>query len=178
MHPRNIRPAVFLAAAAWACASAPQTPPAPVPAGSADSRTAEVLAEAKRWTGTLNPTQGRTGAAVTTTRQRAYGTVELRVTPNRPTVSNVQLTVSVPVEPGLTNLGWAIHPGNCGSGTPPVIAPGAFPTIVLGVNGRGTVNDDIAFTVPDFGNYHVNVFRGSGNQLSDVITCGNLQRRS
>lgn len=175
MHPQDIR-TVFLAAAALACASAPQTPPAP--AGSADSRIAEVLAEAKRWTGTLNPTQGRTGAAVTTTRQKAYGTVELRVTPNRPTVSNVQLSVSVPVEPGLTNLGWAIHPGNCGSGNPPVMAPGAFPTIVLSANGRGTVNDDIAFTVPDFGSYHVNVFRGNGTQLNDVITCGNLRRQS
>jgi hypothetical protein len=176
MHPRDLRTAVFLSAAAWACASAPKPPPAPT--GSADSRIAEVLAEARRWTGTLNPTQGRTGAAVTTTRQKAYGTVELRVTPNRPTVSHVVLNVSVPVEPGLTNLGWAIHQGNCGSGNPPVMAPGAFPTIVLSVNGRGAVDDDIAFTVPDFGNYHVNVFRGNGNQLSDVITCGNLRRQS
>lgn len=175
MHPRDIHTAVLLAAAAWACASAPQTTPAPA---SADTRTIEVLTAAKRWTGTLNPTQGRTGAAVTTTRQKAYGTVELTVTPNRPTVSHVVLNVSVPVEPGLTNLGWAIHPGNCGSGNPPVLAPGAFPTMILGVNGRGSVDDDIAFTVPDFGNYHVNVFRGNGNQLNDVITCGNLRKQS
>jgi hypothetical protein len=93
-------------------------------------------------------------------------------------MTHVRLTVSVPVEPGLTNLGWAIHPGECGSGDPPVMAPGTFPTIVLSANGRGTVDDDIAFELPQSGSYHVNVFRGTGTQLSDVITCAGLRRQS
>lgn len=166
--------AASLAAAASACASAPAVDPNPSLDG---DRTAEVLAAARRWTGTLNPTQGRTGAAVTTTRQRAYGTVELTVAPNRQTNTHVRLTVSVPVEPGLNNLGWAVHPGNCGSGNPPVIAPGMFPTMVLSANGRGTIDDDVPFQLPDTGNYHVNVFRGGGSQLNDVITCGELRRQ-
>jgi hypothetical protein len=166
--------AAFLAAAASACASAPAVNPNP----SLDrDRTAEVLAAARRWTGTLNPTQGRTGAAVTTTRQRAYGTVELTVAPNRQTNTHVRLTVSVPAEPGLNNLGWAVHPGTCGSGNPPVIAPGMFPTMVLSANGRGTIDDDVPFQLPESGNYHVNVFRGGGTQLNDVITCAELRKQ-
>lgn len=166
---------LLVALASLACASAP---PNPAPAPSADQRVAEVLAAANRWTGTLNPTQGRTATAVTTTRQRAYGTVELRVAPNRPTNTHVVLNVSVPMEPGLTNLGWAIHEGNCGSGNPPVMSPGSFPTIIVSTNGRGSVDDDIAFKLPEYGSYHLNVFRGNGTQLTDVITCANLRRQS
>lgn len=167
--------AASLAAAVAACASAPAVNPTPTSDG---DRAAALIASANRWTGTLNPTQGRTGAAVTTTRQKAYGTVELTVARNRQTLTHVRLTVSVPVEPGLNNLGWAIHPGNCGSGNPPVVAPGMFPVMVLSVNGRGTVDDDIPFTLPESGSYHLNVFRGSGTQLSDVITCADLRRQT
>lgn len=166
--------AVSLLAAAAACASAPALNPNPT---SDDDRAAAIIAGARRWTGTLNPTQGRTGAAVTTTRQRAYGTVELTVAPNRQTNTHVRLTVSVPAEPGLNNLGWGVHPGNCGSGNPPVIAPGMFPAMVLSANGRGTIDDDVPFQLPETGNYHVNVFRGGGSQLNDVITCADLRRQ-
>lgn len=175
MHLQNVFAAVVAAAVLAGCAT---TPPVSQPASSDAARTAAVLAASNRWTGTLNPTQGRTGAAVTTARQKAFGTVELTVAPNRPTMTHARLTVSVPVEPGLTNLGWAIHQGGCGSGNPPVMSPGAFPMMVLSVNGRGSIDDDIPFTLPESGNYHLNVFRGNGTQLSDVITCGNLRRDS
>ncbi len=172
---RHIFTFALVSAAASACATAPAVNRAPQ---SDDDRVAVLLAASNRWTGNLNPTQGRTGAAVTTTRQKAYGTVELTVSPNRPTLTHVRLNVSVPVEPGLNNLGWAIHQGNCGSGNPPVMSPGTFPMIVLSVNGQGSVDDDIPFTLPESGAYHLNVFRGSGTQLNDVITCANLRRQS
>lgn len=166
--------AASLAGSLAACASAStvnSTPP------SDSDRAAAVLAATNRWTGTLNPTQGRTAVVVTTTRQKAFGTVELTVTPNRPTLTHVRLTVSVPIEPGLNNLGWGIHPGNCGSGNPPVLAPGMFPAMVLSTNGRASVDDDIPFQLPEVGNYHLNVFRGGGTQLNDVITCADLRRQ-
>lgn len=175
MHLSRLLTAALFSVAVSACASTPAVTPDP---NSDEARTQAVLAAAMRWTGTFNPKQSFTGNAVTTTRQKAFGSVELTVSPNRPTVSHVRLQVSVPVEPGLTNLGWAIHQGSCGSGTPPMMSPGAFPTIVLSANGRGAVDDDIAFTVPVSGSYHVNVFRGNGTQLSDVITCANLRRHS
>ena len=110
-------------------------------------------------------------------RQKATGTVELTVLPNRPTFTHVRLSVTVPNEPGLNNLGWAIHPGNCGSGTPPVIAPGMFPMMVVSANGGASLDDNIPFQLPEMGNYHLNVFRGGGTQLSDVITCADLRRQ-
>jgi len=165
---------VLISAAVGACASAPSVTPDP---NSDAGRTQAIVAGANRWTGALNPTQSFTGNVVTTTRQKAYGTVELTVARDRPTMTHVRLTVTVPVEPGLTNLGWGIHPGECGSGDPPVMAPGMFPTIVLSANGRGTVDDNIPFTLPESGNYHLNVFRGNGTQLSDVITCASLRRQ-
>ena len=171
---RLLTPALFSVAVS-ACATTPAVTPDP---NSDAARTEAVLAAAMRWTGSFNPKQSYTGNAVTTTRQKAFGSVELTVSPNRPTVSHVRLQVSVPAEPGLTNLGWAIHPGACGSGTPPMMSPGTFPTIVLSANGRGAVDDDVAFTVPVSGSYHVNVFRGNGTQLSDVITCANLRRNA
>lgn len=173
MHPSRLLAAALCCAAAVACATTPSARPEP---GSDAARTEAVLNAANRWTGTFNPTQGFAANAVTTTRQKAFGNIELTVSPNRPTVSHVRLTVSVPVEPGLTNLGWAIHPGSCGSGAPAMMAAGTFPTIVLSANGRGSVDDDISFTVPLTGSYHVNVFRGNGTQLTDVITCANLRR--
>jgi hypothetical protein len=175
MHRREIGRALLIASAAWGCASAPSNPQPAAASSTAEDRTASVLAAANRWTGTLNPTQGHSGQAVTSTRQKAYGTVELTVAPNRPTLSHLKLDVAVPMEPGLTNLTWGIHPGNCASGNPPLVPPG---DITLSVNGRGTVDSDVAFALPQSGNYHINVFRGNGTQLSDVITCANLRRQS
>jgi hypothetical protein len=175
MHLSRLFTPALISFVVCACATAPAVTPEP---NSDAARTQAILAGAKRWTGSLNPTQSYAAAAVTTTRQKAYGSVELTVSPNRPTVTHVRLTVSVPVEPGLTNLGWAIHPGSCGSGAPPMMAAGTFPTIVLSSNGRGSVDDDIGFTVPESGSYHVNVFRGAGTQLTDVITCATLRRES
>lgn len=170
---RMIAAALLLAGGA-ACATAPAVNPPP---NSDAARTAAIIESSQRWTASLNPTQGNSGVAVTTTRQKAFGTVELTVSPNRPSVSHVRLTVSVPMEPGLNSLGWGIHEGSCGSGTPLIMSAGTFPVIILSPNGRGTVDDDIPLTLPQTGSYHVNVFRGSGNQLTDVITCGEIRRQ-
>jgi hypothetical protein len=166
--------AAALTGALVACASAPAAKPDPT---SDSGRTDALLALTNRWTGTLNPTQGRTAAVAATTRQKAFGTVELTVLPNRPTFTHVRLSVTVPIEPGLNNLGWGIHPGNCGSGTPPVIAPGMFPMMVVSTNGGASLDDNIPFQLPESGNYHLNVFRGGGTQLNDVITCADLRRQ-
>jgi len=173
MHILRFGSASLVAAALSGCAAAPAATPDP---GSQPVPSQTVGVAVSRWTGVFNPKQGYTGTVVTTTRQKAYGNVELLISPDRPNVTRVRLSVSVPVEPGLTNLGWAVHPGGCGSGAPPLMAPGTFPSMVLGSNGRAALDDDIGFTLPGTGSYHVNVFRGAGMQLSDVITCASLRR--
>jgi hypothetical protein len=113
---------------------------------------------------------------VASQRQNAYGSVELTVSPSSPTLSRVTLKVSVPNEPGLDIAGWALSEGRCGSGNPPVLSPSVFPPIQLNASGQGTVDAKIPFIIPDNGAYHVNVFRRSGTQLTDMLTCGELRR--
>ena len=172
---RHLLTAAIASTAVFACAT---TTPVNSSSEPRSEQTTDALGATNRWTGRLNPTQSYRGAAVATERQMAYGNVELYVSPNHPNLTHVRLTVSVPLEPGLDNLGWAIHPGNCGSGNPPVMAPGVFPIMVLSANGRGSIDSDIPFVLPESGSYHVNVFRGGGTQLTDVITCADLRKKS
>jgi hypothetical protein len=170
----------FLAAsvastALTSCASAP--PVASAPQSVSDQR-ATLVPTVKIWTGTLNPTQSYQAAAIASKRQNGYGRVELSVSPNTPTLTHVILSVSIPPEPNMDLVGWGLSPGRCGSGTPLVLSPSQFPAIQLGPNGQGQIDANIPFIIPDNGNYHVDVFRGSGTQLSDVITCAGLRRES
>jgi len=157
------------------CASAPSVSSAPQ---SGSNESAAVYPTVRVWTGTLNPTQSYQAAAVASKRQNGYGRVEASVSPNNPTLTHIVIDVSIPIEPGMDLVGWGLSPGRCGSGTPLVLSPSMFPAIQLGPNGQGHVDTKIAFTIPDNGNYHVDIFRGSGTQLSDVITCAVLRRES
>jgi hypothetical protein len=52
-----------------------------------------------------------------------------------------------------------------------------FPMMVVSANGGASLDDNIPFQLPESGNYHLNVFRGGGTQLNDVITCADLRRQ-
>lgn len=165
----------IVAGALCGCASAPPPNPSPPP----DSeQSVTVYPTIKRWTGTLSPTQSFQATATASRRQNAHGRVELTVSPSTPTLSHVTLTVSLPTEPGLNILGWGLSQGRCGSGTPPVLSPSAFPPIQVSTSGQGNVDIKIPFILSETGTYHVNVFRGSGTQLNNVITCAQLRRES
>jgi hypothetical protein len=156
-----------------ACASAPATGSASKPSGSLGVSGYPGI---QHWTVTLSPTRSYNSTAVSTQRQNVYGRVELTSSADNPTLTDVKLVVSVPNQPGLDVAGWGLSTGRCGSGDPPVLPAGAFPPIQLSQNGRGTADTMIPFIIPETGTYHVNVFRGSGTQLSDVLTCGELRR--
>lgn len=172
---RQFLTATVLATTLTGCASAPQVSPAPQPE---NDLKVTVYPTLKRWTGTLNPTQSYDATAVASRRQNAYGRVELTVSPSSPTLTRVTLTVSVPIGPGTDIIGWGLSPGRCGSGAPPVLPPSTFPSIQLSANRQGNIDVKIPFIIPDKGSYHLNVFRGSGTQLTDVITCADLRRES
>ena len=167
--------AVAVSTGLASCASAPPVSSAP---GPATDQNVTAYPTMKLWTGTLNPTRSYNASAVASQRQNAYGRVEVTVSPNSPMLSHVMLKVSVPNEPGLDVAGWGLSEGRCGSGNPPVLSRGAFPAIQISTNGQGNVDANIPFIIPDNGAYHVDVFRGSGTQLSDVLTCGDLRRES
>jgi hypothetical protein len=126
----------------------------------------------------MRPTQSYNAAAVGSQRQNAYGGAELIVLASNPTLTRVTINVAVPVDLGLGMVGWGLAQGRCGSGNPTVLSPSSFPPIQLNGTGQGSVDAQIPFIIPDNGTYHVNVFRGAGTQLVDVITCADLRRET
>jgi hypothetical protein len=135
-----------------------------------------VFPAGKRWVGTLKPTQSYTSAATGGKRNNASGNAVLTVLPGSLTLTYVRLKISIPAEAALGFVGWGLSQGRCGSGNPPVISPSTFSTIQLNSTGQGTVDAQIPFVIPDNGDYHVNIFKGTGTQLSDMITCADLRR--
>lgn len=157
------------------CAS---VPPVGSPTQSTDDQSPNVYPTMKRWVGSLNPTRSYNASAVATERQNAYGRVELTVSPASVTLTHVALKVSVPNQPGLDMAGWAVAEGRCGSGNPPVLSPSAFQPIPLNANGQGSIDVTIPFVIPDKSIFHVSVFRGSGTQLTNVLSCADLRQES
>lgn len=171
---RHLFIAAALSTVLVSCASTPPVSWEPQPAGDQNVAAYPTM---KRWTGTFNPTRSYNAAAVASQRQNAYGRAELTVLPANPMLTHVTLTVSVPNEPGLDLVGWGLSEGRCGSGNPPVLSPSVFPAIQLNASGQGKTDTTIPFIIPENGTYHVNVFRGSGTQLTNVLTCADLQRK-
>ena len=148
-----------------ACASSKSSQPA----NEAPSNANELV-----WTGSLQPTQERTGGAVPTKQQKAYGTVRLQPTVRDLDRMSVSITISTPLqEPG--ELRWAIVPGRCGSGALPLIGYEHFPILEVSSNGRGQLTTEIPLTMPYDGSFHLNVYAGRV-QLDNVLTCANLRR--
>jgi len=170
---RQLFAASIVTTAIAGCASAPATGSTPKPEA---GRGVSGYPIVQRWIATLNPTQSYNSSATSTQRQNAYGRVELTVDPNTPTLTDVKLVVTVPA--GLDVVGWGLSQGRCGSGNPPVLAPSAFPAIQISPSGRGSADAELPFVIPETGTYHVNVFRGTGTQLTNVITCGELRREN
>jgi hypothetical protein len=170
---RQLLAAVAISTALASCASAPPVSSAPQSNG---DRSALVFPSAKRWVGSLKPTQSYSSAISGSQRQIAYGNAELTVDPSNPTLTHIRLKVSVPADAASGFVGWGLSSGRCGSGNPTVLTPSSFPSIQLNSTGQGTVDAQIPFVISDNGSYHVDIFRGTGSQLVDMITCADLRR--
>jgi hypothetical protein len=170
---RHLNTPALVSIALAGCATAAPVPSAPQPSA---ERSVTLYPTIKRWTGTFSAKRSYDAAAVASRRQNAYGSVELTVSPSSPTLTHVSLTVSLPNEPGLDLAGWGLSEGRCGSGSPPVLSPSMFPAVQLRSSGQGSIDAKIPFIIPETGNYHVNVFRRSGTQLTDMLTCAELRR--
>jgi hypothetical protein len=166
-HVRYVPLCITLVAAS-ACASSRPTPQ-PEASGAAQLV----------WTGSLQPTQERSGAVVPTKQQKAYGTVRLQPTPRDLNRTSVSITISTPIQEP-TELRWAIVPGRCGAGALPLVGYEQFPVLEVGANGRGQLTAEIPFAMPYDGSYHVNVYmartQSGPGDLQNVLTCANLRR--
>jgi hypothetical protein len=128
------------------------------------------------WTGSLQPTQQRTGGVGVTGQTKAFGTVT--ITPSPGTLQRMHVTISVAV-PTTTaqSLRWAVLSGRCGSGDLALIGYDAFPLIDISSNGRGQIETDLPLAMESGGTYHVNIYSG-GQQLENVVTCANIRYNS
>jgi hypothetical protein len=127
-----------------------------------------------RWSGSLQPTQQRTGEMAPTAQTKAFGTVVLTVSERNPNHTRARITLSAPIQ-SATELRWAILPGGCGTGSLPLAAVEQFPVLEISSNGRGELDAEVPLTLPTMGTYHVNVY-WRGQQVTDVMTCANLRR--
>ena len=127
-----------------------------------------------RWTGSLQPTQQRTGQMAPTAQTKAFGTVTLSVSRRDPDHTRARITLSAPIQ-SATELRWAVLPGGCGAASIPLIGVEQFPVLEVGSNGRAELDMDVPLTLPRSGRYHVNVY-WRGQQVTDVMTCANLRR--
>ncbi len=163
-----------VALAALSCAAGTIATDQP-PGAARNDRAAAIAAAGTpvRWQGMLEATQQRSAQLVPIIRNRTTGYVYIsQAGPER---TRVRLTVSTTGHDGSA-LQWAILPGRCASDMMPIAPVERFPIIDVAANGRGELDMELAITMPESGQYHVNVYRGRGSQLSNVLTCGNLTR--
>lgn len=162
MRLRNVLASSIAGFSLAACATAPQ------------ATTTSNEPARPTWSGSLQPTQQRSGALVVTGQTKAYGTVRLVPVENTDNQRmRASVTVSLPIS-ASTSVRWAILPGLCGSGDLPVIGFEQFPLVEVSNNGRGQLDTELPIQLTGGSSYHVNVYYG-GQQLDNVVTCGNLR---
>jgi hypothetical protein len=101
----------------------------------------------------------------------ASGTVLLTAPDDRN--MHVQIAVSGPSDQS-GQLHWALAPGQCRSGSIPLMPVSTFPEIHMS-QGRGDLDRTITIPLPTSGSYHVNIYTGEGSDESDVLTCAELK---
>lgn len=146
---------------------------APAPGGAVAARTATAAAGGIRWTGSLTPTQQRSGGMGPRSQSRAFGNVTITALAGQ-SRSRAQVTVATSSQ--NVALPWAVLPGQCGTGSLPLMNVNSFPVIEVGSNGRGDLSTEIPLAMPEEGSFHVNVYWPGGQQLDEVMTCANLKR--
>lgn len=127
-----------------------------------------------RLVGRFSPSQQRTGALAPTGQAKVFGNIVLKPTDGDATRTHVVLDITTQ-ESNIT-IAWALHPGQCGSPTLPLLAVNVFPAIDLGTTGRGHVEADLPLEFPTSGQFHANVYNdGTGQGLENVMTCAALR---
>jgi hypothetical protein len=163
--------AVGMLGAAAGCASGGASSSGGSPSVAMAAGAGEVGPAFLKWTGRFQATQMQSGDVAARGLNQATGSVTL--TAAGPNQTRVQLTVSGPTTDPV-QLPWAISPGACRSGTIPVMTVSQFPEITMS-NGRGELDATLSMPMPTAGTYHVNVYNGSTQDESGVMTCAELR---
>ena len=143
--------------------------------GAAQSSGASTEQRKVRWSGNFTPVQVRSSNVAMRTQSRIYGTVSLITADDDRERARVRLNFTSQTGGNSYTVQWALVPGRCGSGGLPVLPVDNFPMIEVGSDGRAQLDTELSLSLPESGEYHVNVYNG-GQELSNVITCANLKR--
>lgn len=128
-----------------------------------------------RWSGNFTPVQVRSSNVAMRALSRIYGTVSLTSADDSRERTRVRLNFTSQTGGNSFTVQWALVPGRCGSGGLPPIPIDNFPIIEVGSDGRAQLDTELSLSLPESGEYHVNVYNG-GQELSNVITCANLKK--
>ncbi|HMN10317.1 MAG TPA: hypothetical protein PKC83_16190 [Gemmatimonadaceae bacterium] len=143
--------------------------------GAAQSSGASTEQRKIRWSGNFTPVQVRSSNVAMRIQSRIYGTVSLTSADGAPERTRVRLSFTSQSGGNSFTVQWALVPGRCGSGGLPALPIDNFPMIEVGSDGRAQLDTELSLSLPESGEYHVNVYSG-GQELSNVITCANLKK--
>lgn len=144
-------------------------------ASAAQSSGASTEQKKIRWSGNFTPVQVRSSNVAIRTQSRIYGTVSLTSVDDNRDRTRVRLNFTSQSGSNSFTVQWALLPGRCGSGGLPPLPIDNFPIIEVGSDGRAQLDTELSLSLPESGEYHVNVYNG-GQELSNVITCANLKK--
>lgn len=119
--------------------------------------------------------QVRSSNVAIRTQSRIYGTVSLTSVDDNRDRTRVRLNFTSQSGSNSCTVQWALLPGRCGSGGLPPLPIDNVPIIEVGSDGRAQLDTELSLSLPESGEYHVNVYSG-GQELSNVITCANLKK--
>ncbi|MEO5590029.1 MAG: hypothetical protein ABIS03_10620 [Gemmatimonadaceae bacterium] len=128
--------------------------------------------QSSRWTANIQSVTQNRGDVAASTRDRSYGSATW-TTGQSAALSVVDLVFTYSGQERF--LAWSILPGNCGTGSLPILATANFPEINIASGGRGQVTASLPVELPANGAYHVAIYRDRRQGIDALVACGNLK---
>lgn len=163
--------AIALAGCASGGSSATATRPAAAPAQQSASARGTVPLQSLQWSGKFRPSQGI--SSTTAGRSDVNGSIRLYADGESLTHVSLSFTTGSGYDDSQL-LSWGIASGDCGSNTLPLLPVSSFGQISIS-NNRGSLDGQIPMPLPTTGRYHANLYKSSGMDEGDVLSCASLQ---
>ena len=87
--------------------------------------------------------------------------------------SSTKATVTITGGEAGATYPWHVHSGKCGDNGAVVGQASAYTLIKIGKDGKGKVDVNLPFAIPDNGSYYVNIHKSS-TDMGTIVSCGDL----
>ena len=128
--------------------------------------------EGARWTANIQSVTQSRGDVAQSTRDRSYGSATWTVGETA-VLSKADVVFTYAGQEKY--LSWSILPGNCGTGSIPVLSTANFPEINIAGGGRGQVTASLPIELPTGGAYHIDIYRDRRQGTESLVGCGNMR---